>query len=82
RGVGIDHDAGMSFSCSDRVILAVVKRVEVGRSLTVKQFQQLLGLMAAASNVVPFGLLYMRALQWWLKTKGFSLRGNLLCVIK
>ncbi|KAI2657129.1 Transposon Ty3-G Gag-Pol polyprotein [Labeo rohita] len=67
----------MSFSCSDRVILVVVKRVEVGRSLTVKQFQQLLGLMAAASNVIPFGLLYMRPLHWWLKTKGFSLRGNL-----
>ncbi len=32
--------------------------------------------MAAASNVIPFGLLYMRPLQWWLKTKGFSLREN------
>ncbi|KAI2644430.1 2-isopropylmalate synthase [Labeo rohita] len=72
----------MFFSCSDRVILMVVMRVEVGRSLTVKQFQQLLGLMAAASNVIHFGLLYMRPLQWWLKTKGFSLRGNLLCMIK
>ncbi|KAL0197553.1 hypothetical protein M9458_006093, partial [Cirrhinus mrigala] len=39
----------MSFSCSDRVILAVVKRVKVG---TVKQFPQLQGLMAAASNAV------------------------------
>ncbi|KAI2658583.1 Transposon Ty3-G Gag-Pol polyprotein [Labeo rohita] len=51
-------------------ILAAVRRVKVGRSLTVKQFQQLLGLMAAASNVIPFGLLYMRPLQWWLKTRG------------
>ncbi len=34
----------------------------------------LLGLMAAASNAVTFALLYMRPLQWWLKTKGFSLR--------
>ncbi|KAL0202504.1 hypothetical protein M9458_000522, partial [Cirrhinus mrigala] len=53
-------------------------RIEVkeGRSLTVKQFQQLLGLMAAASNVIPLGLLYMRPLQWWLKTKGFSPRGK------
>ncbi|KAI2653857.1 Transposon Ty3-G Gag-Pol polyprotein [Labeo rohita] len=53
-------------------ILTAVKRVKEGQSLTVKRFQQLLGLMAAASNVIPFGLLYMRPLQWWLKTKGFS----------
>ncbi|KAL0183522.1 hypothetical protein M9458_019218, partial [Cirrhinus mrigala] len=63
-------------------ILAAVKRVKEGRSLTVKQFQQLLGLMAAASNVIPFGLLYMRPLQWWLKSKGFSPRGNPLHMIK
>ncbi len=37
--------------------------------------------MAAASNVIPFGLLYMRPLQWWLKTKGFSPRGNPLRMI-
>ncbi|XP_043116738.1 LOW QUALITY PROTEIN: uncharacterized protein LOC122360307, partial [Puntigrus tetrazona] len=41
-----------------------------------------LGLMAAASNVIPFGLLYMRPLQWWLRTKGFSPRGNPLRKIK
>ncbi|KAI2651171.1 Transposon Ty3-G Gag-Pol polyprotein [Labeo rohita] len=63
-------------------ILAAVKRVKEGRSLTVKQFLQLLGLMAAASNVIPFGLLYMRPLQWWLKTKGFSPRGNPFRMIK
>ncbi|KAL0159107.1 hypothetical protein M9458_047183, partial [Cirrhinus mrigala] len=63
-------------------ILTTVKRVKEGRSLTVKQFQQLLGLMAAASNVIPFGLLYMRPLQWWLKTKGFSPRGNPLRMIR
>ncbi|KAI2650711.1 Transposon Ty3-G Gag-Pol polyprotein [Labeo rohita] len=38
--------------------------------------------MAAVSNVIPFGLLYMRPLQWCLKTKGVSPRGNLLCMIK
>ncbi|KAI2647410.1 Transposon Ty3-G Gag-Pol polyprotein [Labeo rohita] len=64
------------------LILAAVKRVKEGRSLTVKQFQQLLGLMAAASNVIPFGLLYMRPLQWWLKSKGFSPRGNPFRMIK
>ncbi|KAL0149293.1 hypothetical protein M9458_055331 [Cirrhinus mrigala] len=63
-------------------ILTAVKRVKEGRSLTVKQFQRLLGLMAAASNVIPFGLLYMRPLQWWLRTKGFSPRGNPFHMIK
>ncbi len=61
-------------------ILTSVKRVREGRSLTVKQFQKLLGLMSAVSNVIPFGLLYMRPLQWWLKTKGFSPKGNPLCI--
>ncbi|KAL0159961.1 hypothetical protein M9458_043686, partial [Cirrhinus mrigala] len=63
-------------------ILTAVARVKEGRSLTVKQFQQLLGLMAAASNVIPFGLLYMRPLQWCLRTKGFSPRGNPFRMIK
>ncbi len=53
-------------------ILSAVKRIRLGQSLTVKQFQRLLGLMAAASNMIPFGLLYRRPLQWWLRTKGFS----------
>ncbi len=57
------------------------------QSLTVKQFQHSLSnssvrSMAAASNVIPFGLLYMRPLQLWLRTKGFSSRGNPLCLIK
>ncbi len=37
---------------------------------------------AAASNVIPIGLLYMRLLQWWLRAKGFSQRGNPLHMIK
>ncbi len=67
---------------SCRVILSAVKRIMLGQSLTVKQFQRLLGLMALASNMIPFGLLYMRPLQWWLRTKGFSPRGNPFCMIK
>ncbi len=57
-------------------ILSAVKRIILGQPLTLRQFQRLLGLMAAASNVIPVGLLHMRPLQWWLRTKGFSLRGN------
>ncbi len=63
-------------------ILTEVRRVKEGQSLTVKQLQRLLALMAAASNVIPIGLLYMRPLQWWLKTKGFSPRVNSLHMIK
>ncbi len=62
------------------VMLAHMKvlglQLRLGQSLTVKQFQRLLGLMAAASNVIAFGLLYMRHMQWWLRTKGFPPRGN------
>ena len=63
-------------------ILTAVARVREGRSLTVKQSRRLLGLMAAASNVNTIGLLYMRSLQRWLKTKGFSPRGNPLRMLK
>ncbi len=45
-------------------ILSAVKRIRLGQSLTVKQFQRLLGLMAAASNVIPFGLLYFGGPQY------------------
>ncbi|XP_067284189.1 uncharacterized protein [Pseudorasbora parva] len=63
-------------------IHTAVNKVKLGQSLTVKQLQKLLGLMAAASNVIPFGLLYMIPLHWWLKTKGFSPRGNPFRTIK
>ncbi|CAM4622583.1 unnamed protein product [Leuciscus chuanchicus] len=63
-------------------ILAAVKSVKLCQLLTVKQFQRLLGLMAAASNGIPFGLLHMRPLQWWLRTRGFSPRGNPFRTIK
>ncbi len=56
--------------------LMAVTRVREGRSPTVKQFQRLLGLMASVSNVISFGLLYMRPPQWLLKSKVFSSRGN------
>ncbi len=63
-------------------ITTEVRRVNEGQSLTVKQVRRLLGLMAAASNMIYIGLLYMRPLQWWLKTKRLSPRGNPLCMIK
>jgi len=65
-----------------KLILAAEKQDKTGQSLTVKKFQRVLVLMAAASNVIAFGLLYMRPLQWWLKTKRFSPRDNPFCMIK
>ncbi len=50
--------------------------VKLGQSLTVIQFQRLLGLMAAVSNEIYFGLLYITPLQWWLKTKGGFPKGQ------
>ncbi len=63
-------------------ILMTVVRVREGQSLTVKLLQKLLGLMASAFNVITFGLLHMRPFQWWLRTTGFSPRGNPFCKIK
>ncbi len=62
-------------------ILSAVKKYKARPVTHCKKFQRLLGLMAAASNVTAFGLLYMTCctwhhLQWWLRTKGFSQRGN------
>ncbi len=57
-------------------ILTTVRRVREGLSLTVKQFQILLGLMAAASNVIPFGLLYIRPLQVVAQVQGVLPEGK------
>ncbi|KAA8589217.1 hypothetical protein FQN60_012582 [Etheostoma spectabile] len=50
-------------------VLATVKSVRLGRAVTVKHFQRLLGLMAAASS-------------WWLKSREFSPRGIPFCLIR
>ncbi len=66
--LGLVWDSTMMQACLSPAriepILTAVARVRKGRSLTVKQFQKLLVLMAAASNVIHFGLRYMRPLQW------------------
>ncbi len=84
--VGVVWDSTTVQACLSpariKSILMAVQRVREGQSLTVKQYRKLLGLMAAASNVIPFGLLYMRPLQWWLRTKGFSQRENPFRMIK
>ena len=40
-------------------ILSAVGKIRVGQAVTVKRYKRVLGLMAAASNVIPFGLLYI-----------------------
>ncbi|XP_073678527.1 adenylate cyclase type 2b [Garra rufa] len=74
RSAGFDYDAGT------RACLLFVSsrtsqgRVREGRSLTVKQFQKLLGLIAAASNVIPLGLLLAYQNLVWAQGKFRSLR--------
>ncbi len=84
HGIGLNIDAGAPVTGSPSIesILSAVKSIRQDQSLTVRQFQRLLGLMAAAANMIPFGLLYMRPLQWWLRTKGFSPKGNPFRMIK
>ncbi len=80
-GLGFDHDVGMVFPCSVRLETPDSQEGE-RRPVTHYQAVSRLSLMAAASNVVTFGLLYMRPLQWWLKTKRLSPRGNPLRMLK
>lgn len=42
---------------------------KAGSHLPLKRFQKMLGLMAAASPLIPLGMLFMRPLQFWLKAK-------------
>ncbi len=73
---------GMIVSCSFRVDPHDSQEGERRPVTQCQAVSGLLGLMAAASNAVTFSLLYMRPLQWWLKTKGFSLRGNPQCKLR
>ena len=57
-------------------ILNTLKEIKLGQKVTVHHFQKSLGLMAAASTVIPLGLLHMRAFKLWLRAKGFHSRAN------
>ncbi len=50
-------------------ILSYLRHFREGSSVHLKKFQRLLGLMASASAVCHLGLLHMRPLQLWLKTR-------------
>ncbi len=46
---------------------ACLARFKLGRHVSVGTCCRLLGLMAAASPVLPLGLLHMRSFLWWMK---------------
>ncbi len=46
---------------------ACLARFKLGRRVSVGTCRRLLGLMAAASPVLPLGLLHMRPFLWWMK---------------
>ncbi len=46
---------------------ACLARFKLGRHVSVGTCRRLLGLMAAASPVLPLGLLHMRPFLWWMK---------------
>ncbi len=50
-------------------ILSYLRHFREGSSVHFKKFQRLLGLMASASAVCHLGLLHMRPLQLWLKSR-------------
>ncbi len=76
RGVGSDHDAGTYVPCSDRVNPHVSKESKRRLVTHCQAVSKTAGSDVSCDKVIPFGLLYMRPLQWWLKTKGFSPRGK------
>ncbi len=57
-------------------ILNALKNIKLGQRITVHYLQRVLGLMAAASTVIPLGLLHMRSFQLWLRARGFHPRAN------
>lgn len=50
-------------------LVSALNAFRLGRPIALKEFQRLLGRMAAAATVCHLGLLYMRPLQLWLKTQ-------------
>ncbi len=48
-------------------LTACLARFKLGQHVSVGTRPRLLGLMAAASPVLPLGLLHMRPFLWWMK---------------
>ncbi|KAL0151945.1 hypothetical protein M9458_052752 [Cirrhinus mrigala] len=82
RCVGFDHDAGTFVTCSNRVDPHCSHESERRPVTHCKAVPATAGSDGSCVQHDPFGLLYMRPLQWWLRTKGFSPRGNPVHMIK
>ncbi|XP_073668191.1 uncharacterized protein [Paramisgurnus dabryanus] len=70
-GVRLDSVSMKAFLSEERKrdLTSALNVFSHGGTVPLKRFQRLLGLMAAASPVCPLGLLYMRPLQLWLRSR-------------
>ncbi len=64
---GFRSDAGPFGSCPDTSFYSMFGPLKLGHHVSVGTCRRLLGLMAAASPVLPLGLLHMRPFLWWMK---------------
>ncbi len=56
---------------------ACLARFKLGHHVSVSTYRRLLGLMAAASPVLPLGLLHMRPFLWWMRLSPHSYDGRI-----
>ncbi len=82
RGMGLNVDAGAPVTGTYRVYPVSCKKYKARPVTHCKQFQRLLGLMAAASNVTAFGLLYMIPCSGDSGPKGFPRGATPFHIIK
>ncbi len=68
-GVRLDSVQMQARLASARIpdLTACLARFKLGHHVSVGSCRRLLGLMAAASPVLPLGLLHMRPFLWWMK---------------
>ncbi len=64
---GFRSDAGPFGSCPDTSFYSMFGPLQARPHVSVGTCRRLLGLMAAASPVLPLGLLHMRPFLWWMK---------------
>ncbi len=72
--LGFRSDAGPSGSCPD-FQSQYMAHFKLDHHVSVSTCRRLLDLMAAASPVLPLGLLHMRPFLWWMKLLGFRSTG-------
>ncbi len=61
---------------------ACLARFKLGHNLSVSTCRRLLGLMAAASPMLPLGLLHMRPFLWWMSLLRIRSKGPATCLIR